>query len=244
MINLILNLIFAHIIADFYLQSNTFCEGKQFQGLHGKNIYIHASIVFLLSVFAFGSAYYCLPAFLIAITHLLIDYLKSIVDNHLDKKKECSRYKIFSFAVDQMLHFAVIAIISWIVINHCAWNQFDAIKVFGLRLYSCIIAFAICAKPANILIKLVLNYCQVNVIGGNEKDENFKAGALIGTLERWLIIIFMCINQYEAIGFLVAAKSILRFNELKESEKSEYVLSGTLLSLFVALIAGWTILHI
>ena len=35
-------------------------------------------------------------------------------------------------------------------------------------------------------------------------------------------------------GFLVAAKSILRFSETKESEKSEYVLAGTLVSIAIA----------
>jgi hypothetical protein len=41
------------------------------------------------------------------------------------------------------------------------------------------------------------------------------------------------LNQWEAVGFLLTAKSILRFNELKGSDhqqRSEYVLLGTLLS--------------
>ena len=46
-------------------------------------------------------------------------------------------------------------------------------------------------------------------------------------------------SQYEAIGFLIAAKSILRFSEAsKGDEKSEYVLTGTLLSLAIALCLG------
>jgi hypothetical protein len=39
-------------------------------------------------------------------------------------------------------------------------------------------------------------------------------------------------------GFLVAAKSILRFSEIKESEKSEYVLAGTLVSIAIAIACG------
>ena len=70
------------------------------------------------------------------------------------------------------------------------------------------------------------------------------SGALIGTLERWLIVFFMAIQQYEAIGFLVAAKSILRFSETKESEKSEYVLAGTLVSIAIAVACGSLILAI
>lgn len=58
-------------------------------------------------------------------------------------------------------------------------------------------------------------------------------------MERWLTIIFVVLGQYEAIGFLLAAKSILRFSETnKGDEKSEYVLTGTLLSLTIAVGLG------
>ena len=35
----------------------------------------------------------------------------------------------------------------------------------------------------------------------------------IGFFERFLIFTFILINQYTAIGFLIAAKSVLRFND-------------------------------
>jgi hypothetical protein len=45
------------------------------------------------------------------------------------------------------------------------------------------------------------------------------------------------INQFEAVGFLIAAKSILRFR--KDSVyKTEYVLIGTLLSFGIAVAFG------
>jgi len=43
------------------------------------------------------------------------------------------------------------------------------------------------------------------------------------------------ICQYEAVGLIIAAKSILRFNA---TQKSEYVLVGTLLSFGIAVFAG------
>ena len=43
-------------------------------------------------------------------------------------------------------------------------------------------------------------------------------------------------------GFLVAAKSILRFSETKESDKSEYVLAGTLVSIAIAVACGCLLL--
>lgn len=61
-------------------------------------------------------------------------------------------------------------------------------------------------------------------------------GRLIGQLERCLIFLFILMGQPGGIGFLVAAKSILRFSEAKESQKlAEYVLIGTLLSFGLAI---------
>ena len=94
-------------------------------------------------------------------------------------------------------------------------------------------------KPANILILLILETCKVKVYPiQNDEYGNFHSGELIGWLERGLILIFVILSQYEAIGFLIAAKSILRFNDTSKGEKSEYVLTGTLLSLAIALCLG------
>ena len=81
----------------------------------------------------------------------------------------------------------------------------------------------------------------------NKKDKHgkFHSGKLIGYLERCLILIFVVLSQYEAIGFLIAAKSILRFGEASSgTEKSEYVLAGTLLSLAFALLLGILVIKI
>jgi len=77
-----------------------------------------------------------------------------------------------------------------------------------------------------------------------EQDSGFNAGALIGTIERWLILIFVCLQRYDALGLLIAAKSIIRFSEA-QNKKSEYVLAGTLLSIFIAVLAGmaWLVVH-
>ncbi|MBQ6761836.1 MAG: hypothetical protein IJP49_03715, partial [Bacteroidales bacterium] len=108
---------------------------------------------------------------------------------------------------------------------------------FGLEAWwiAAAIAVLICWKPANIFIKLVLKHYSVNM--PQEKDGGFNAGALIGTIERWLILIFVCLQRYDALGLLIAAKSIIRFGD-SQTNKSEYVLAGTLLSIFIAVMAG------
>lgn len=64
-------------------------------------------------------------------------------------------------------------------------------------------------------------------------------GRKIGYAERILIFIFVLLGCYEALGFLLAAKSILRFSESKSDKGyAEYVLYGTLLSTLAALSIG------
>jgi hypothetical protein len=60
-----------------------------------------------------------------------------------------------------------------------------------------------------------------------------EGGRVIGYLERALIFILVLANQAGAIGFLIAAKSVLRFGELREREnrmEAEYIIIGTLFS--------------
>lgn len=68
-----------------------------------------------------------------------------------------------------------------------------------------------------------------------ESDALDKAGRLIGYLERLLIVTFILAGEYTAIGFLVAAKGLFRFNDPK---KAEYVIVGTLLSFTTAVLVG------
>jgi uncharacterized membrane protein YidH (DUF202 family) len=54
-----------------------------------------------------------------------------------------------------------------------------------------------------------------------------------------IILLFVLLNQYSAIGLLVAAKGIIRFNEKDRQEtKTEYLVIGTLMSIVLAIITG------
>ena len=68
-----------------------------------------------------------------------------------------------------------------------------------------------------------------------------NAGTLIGYLERVLILTFILIDQFAAIGFLLAAKSIMRFGSASGSNHrklTEYVIVGTLSSFTIAIFIG------
>ena len=81
----------------------------------------------------------------------------------------------------------------------------------------------------------MLKHYSVNM--PEERSSDFNAGSLIGDIERWLILAFVIMQRYEALGLLIAAKSIIRFGD-KETAKTEYVLAGTLMSIFIAVMAG------
>ena len=68
-----------------------------------------------------------------------------------------------------------------------------------------------------------------------------RMGKYIGWLERTLSITFVLLGHYNGIGFILAAKSILRYGEIKNEDDrklAEYVIVGTLLSFSLALMLG------
>jgi hypothetical protein len=74
-----------------------------------------------------------------------------------------------------------------------------------------------------------------------DNDSLLRAGKQIGYLERTLILTFVLIGQIPAVGFLLAAKSIFRFGDLRQSDdkmRTEYVLLGTLFSFTLTIMLG------
>ena len=73
-----------------------------------------------------------------------------------------------------------------------------------------------------------------------KKDNN--AGRFIGTIERIIMLIFLSIGQYSAIGLVLTAKSIARYDRIsKEKDFAEYYLLGTLISTVTAIICVYII---
>lgn len=70
-----------------------------------------------------------------------------------------------------------------------------------------------------------------NTIG----EGTFRAGRVIGVLERWLLLAFLIRGELVAIGFIFTAKSIVRFREFRKTEFTEYYLVGTLYSILITL---------
>ncbi|MDD4081979.1 MAG: hypothetical protein PHD05_01195 [Sphaerochaetaceae bacterium] len=113
--------------------------------------------------------------------------------------------------------------------------MFDLFKVDGFKILSAILALLIIMKPASITIKIVL--AKYSGFIKEEKEGVPNTGALIGELERFIILLMLTQGQYAAIGFVLTAKSIARYKKIVEKiEFSEYYLLGTFLSTLIAII--------
>ncbi len=222
--DLFISLFIAHIIGDFYLQTDHFCRQKAALKLKCRFLYLHSLTVGLLSWLLIPTSSFWLCFLIITVSHLTIDIIKVHLPHGLG-----------SFCLDQLAHMAVLTAIATLFHTDITLpvQWVDVSPTFSApRL---LLAILICMKPANIFIKLVLEKYQV---GESETCNDIKnAGALIGDLERLLTILFVLLRQFDAIGFIVAAKSLLRFKET-DTAKTEYVLAGTFLSFGIAIACG------
>jgi hypothetical protein len=63
-------------------------------------------------------------------------------------------------------------------------------------------------------------------------------GRKLGNFERILLLFFVLAHQYEAIGFVLAAKGLIRSKEFEDRDFTEYFLLGSLASILVAILTG------
>lgn len=236
---LLLRLIAAHLIVDFLLQPNSCVQERLKRKWASPWLYLHA---FLAAGVAYGlagewKAVWLLP--IIFASHLLLDGFKSQ-----------SRNTIRVFFADQLGHFIVI-FLCWIQLADA--TSFDVGDYLGsyksnYTFWIVAMAYIIAIVPSGILIGKFTSPWREE-LGKNAEDEKQEgsnkglqqAGLWIGRLERFLILTFVLFSRFEAIGFLIAAKSIFRFGDIRQSSSrkhAEYILIGTLLSFGVALTLG------
>ena len=224
MYKLLILQLMAHLVSDFYLQTEKSCKSKADNAFKSRHLYIHTLITFACAWLFSLSVGYWWVAMLIAVLHLVIDGLKSI----------CKNLK-GAFFIDQLLHLAVIVGAVTLfnnkgVISFPTWLPETKILLW-------IVAFVFCLRPANFFIQNIFKGAKISIPDSGKEQSLPNAGRVIGNVERMLTLVFVMLGQFEAIGFLLAAKSLLRFRET-DTVKSEYVLVGTLLSFGIAILLG------
>lgn len=225
MIRFLLLQIIAHTVSDFYLQTDKSCADKEKKGFKSSKLYIHALITFAFSWLLSFSLDFWWLALIIAVSHLLVDAMKCYAS-------KCKGI----FFIDQLIHLLVIVVVCYL------WNCNLPNCVAGVeeKYIALLLGTLICLKPSNIMIKEIFKAANIKVNNGSDDDSTGdlpNAGKLIGIVERLLSLVFVLLGQYEAVGFIIAAKSLLRFAE-GDKAKSEYVLIGTLLSFSMAIFVG------
>ena len=157
------------------------------------------------------------------------------------------------FLIDQAAHLlTILGIAFWIGQNNITklyreeaelfFHTFDVSETVFLKW---ILVLLLIHKPANILIANILSGYRPEKKEVSDKklpDENGtdrNAGRMIGTLERIIMVIFIAIGQYAAVGLVLTAKSIARYDRIaKDQVFAEYYLLGTLLSTICAIAAA------
>ena len=223
---LLLKLLSSHVIADFFLQFDWLCKGKREEGMRGITFQaihalIHAACAYLL-VGDWGG--WIIPL-VIFITHFIIDITKV----------KWFPTSTIAFLVDQLAHIAVMTGLWWALYADQAigLTWVTDIAQSG-TFWAILIGYMLMLKPSSLLISMFIK--------GWTPSNN--AGKWIGYIERVLILTFVITRNIEAVGFLLAAKSIFRFGDLNKAREikiTEYVLLGTLASFSIALLTGFAV---
>ncbi len=216
----------AHLICDFVLQTDAFCEQKN--KLKGKGVayqLIHALLHAILAYVFVAQWSLWWIAVVVFCSHFVIDIVKSLL-----KRPD----SMALFLVDQLFHVSILALLSYYI---ALAGQIAGCARFSIWVIAsgCLVLL----KPTSIIISLFFNNKKWNLASDDMSLP--MAGRWIGYFERILVMTFILLGSYEAIGFLMAAKSIFRFGELKEKseiKRTEYVLLGTLMSFTIAVIVA------
>jgi hypothetical protein len=230
---LFIKLLLAHLLGDFILQPERWVKEKELRKHRSPKLYLHVLLHGALAWLLVWDIRFWLPVLAIVVTHYTIDLIK-VIWQKPEKKLQW-------FIADQAMHLLVLAVIWWM------WEQpsFTNATVSLDQALIVVTAAVLLTMPTSIVIKTVISQWTPDTfytVSSSLPD----AGKFIGYLERLLVLTFILFNHWEAVGFLLAAKSVFRFGNLKESHDrklTEYVLIGTLLSfgisILVALLTGW-----
>lgn len=163
------------------------------------------------------------------------------------------------FVLDQLAHLAVL-IVLWYAVLWAApatdvWNdlvgrfaqQADPQAVYRLTLVVVVLLdlAIVNVRAASLMIGTLVRAPQPGVsdaramaASGAGVAPEARVGAVIGILERLIVVALVLVSQYAAIGLVVTAKTIARFKQLDDRQFAEYYLLGTLASIVTAILTG------
>ena len=222
-IELLIALVTAHLLADFVFQTTYMVLNKQRPWI----MLMHGSHVFALTALLSGGA--ILLSLGIALSHVLIDTLKI----------RFAPDTLRTYLLDQATHLlvllvAVVWLPAWLIDPWWPPLSTDMIQI------ALVVSGLITATMAG---GVAVGHLMARYKSDAQPEGLEYAGRMIGLMERGLIFLMVMIGETSGIGFLIAAKSILRFDTVSRDQKmSEYVIIGTLASFGWALAASFATL--
>ncbi|NEX45332.1 DUF3307 domain-containing protein [Pseudotabrizicola algicola] len=218
-------LILAHVLADFVLQSGRMAQAKA-EG-HAGWMLAHIGTVGLISALLLGAQSPLALGVMagVAAVHLGIDAAKVAIGARVSG--------IMAFVADQAAHLATLVLVATLWPGLWAQGLWADHAPIWMPAAAAVLAGAILSTRAGgfALALLMRPWGDVGLEGLP------GGGRIIGLLERGIIFLLILAGEPGGIGFLIAAKSVLRFGAVKEEARlSEYVIIGTLASF------GWAIL--
>jgi hypothetical protein len=216
----LLVLLAAHLVADFPLQPDWMIRRKRHPAMLG----LHIVVVAGTAALALGGW----PATVLLIlvgTHLAMDALKvyALGDS------------LGSFILDQVVHLLVIVALAAVfptTFAHGVWaalpENFTAAYLIGL----CLLGGTIASLMAGAIVIRKATEPFTQQLSGDIAGLK-SGGSYIGWLERALVMLLVLTGQPGGVGFLITAKSILRFGDVRDSSQrklTEYIIIGTFMS--------------
>ncbi|WP_109992606.1 DUF3307 domain-containing protein [Salinisphaera sp. LB1] len=240
MLETLIALLFAHAAADFVAQTRGMIAAKRQPAVFT----LHIVWVGVFSVLALGAA--SLGAWaavaLVVASHAALDAVK--IQPCIEARAAAAPFgPLQLFAVDQVGHLLFMGLASLLWPQAFAQGFWTAVlSTAHVRLipigFALVGGFWLATRVGDLMLALLMaGFHRLHrAMDGEDSPQTPGAGAWIGWLERTLVFLFVLLGQFNAIGFVIAAKSILRFQYAREPRVSEIVIIGTLASF------GWAII--
>ncbi|PWG65410.1 DUF3307 domain-containing protein [Spiribacter halobius] len=226
-------LVAAHLLADFALQPAALLRRKRRPGF----LLLHVAVVTVAAAVVVGTLAPLL-LLVLAVTHGAMDALKV--------------YRLpdgfHAFAGDQLVHLLVLVGLALVwpeAARDGVWPGLLGPEGWRLWLQGWTLAAGVLlALPvAGVALELALRPLAGALAPAESPEHGLPGGGrLIGLCERALAFVLFVAGAQAAIGFVIAAKSILRFGEISDSSHrrlAEYILIGSFFSFAWALTAAW-----
>lgn len=226
---LLTKLLFVHFVADYLLQFGFLAEGKERHGLRSWHVWVHIALHGITVHLVLQTWWITLVTL---VTHGMIDACKISFQG--------KTWKRTWFFADQALHLAVIAIIWWLGRG----DTFPTLPEWLESNLVLITALMVMTKPAKYMVGVYLTGWTSDSMPGNLPF--CGKGPVMGMIERVATVGLVASGWWmAALGAGVIKTGSLFIGPFRNEDAAgrRFDLVGTLVSLGVAWVAAWLILH-